>query len=134
VSTNEFRDGFRPDAVAPVEDRSYSGRDLARVTDLSRIRKQPVGLFSRRMGHPEKGLPGGAIGSSQMSRAVVVSVFNLRKRERIRRRAHETREQARRDLFDHIEFFYNPQRKQVRNGLLPLIAFARQSKRKLQGV
>lgn len=41
---------------------------------------------------------------------------------------------ARRDVFDYIEFFYNPQRKHVRNGMLSPIAFEQQQKLKLQGV
>jgi hypothetical protein len=35
---------------------------------------------------------------------------------------------------DYIEFFYNPQRKQVRNGMMSPIAFEQQQKLKLQGV
>ena len=38
------------------------------------------------------------------------------------------------DVFDYIEFFYNPQRKHVRNGMLSPIAFEQQQKLKLQGV
>ncbi len=79
--------------------------------------------------------------------AVVESFFNLLKRERIRRRKYKTREEARRDVFalrrlqaiayrpvDYIEFFYNPQRKHVRNGMLSPIDFEQQQKLKLQGV
>ena len=62
------------------------------------------------------------------------SFFNLLKRERIRRRKYKTREETRRDVFDYIKFFYNPQRKNVRNGMLSLIAFEQQQKLKLQGV
>ena len=76
----------------------------------------------------------GAIGSSPMARAVVESFFNLLKRERIRRRKYKTREKARRDVFDYIEFFYNPQRKHVRNGMLSPIDFEQQQKLKMQGV
>ena len=76
----------------------------------------------------------GAIGSSPMARAVVESFFNLLKRERIRRRKYKTREEARQDVFDYIKFFYNPQRKHVRNGMLSPIAFEQQQKLKLQGV
>ena len=39
--------------------------------------------------------------------AVVESFFNLLKRERIRRKKYKTREEARQDVFDYIEFFYN---------------------------
>ena len=40
--------------------------------------------------------------------AVVESFFNLFKRERIRRRTYKTRADARQDVFDYIEMFYNP--------------------------
>ena len=40
--------------------------------------------------------------------AVAESFLNLLKRERIRRRTYRTREEARKDVFDHIEMFYNP--------------------------
>ena len=66
--------------------------------------------------------------------AVAESFFNLLKRERIRRRKYKTREEARQDVFDYIEFFYNPQRKHVRNGMLSPIDFEQQQKLKLQGV
>jgi putative transposase len=40
--------------------------------------------------------------------AVAESFFNLLKRERIRRRTYKTRVEARQDVFDYIEMFYNP--------------------------
>jgi putative transposase len=49
----------------------------------------------------------------------------LLKRERIRRRTYKTREQARQDVFDYIEMFYNPIRKHVRNGMLSPVEFSR---------
>ncbi len=49
--------------------------------------------------------------------AVAESFFNLLKRERIRRRTFRTREEARRDVFDYIEMFYNSKRKHGRNGI-----------------
>jgi len=60
--------------------------------------------------------------------AVVESFFNLLKRERIRRRVYRSREDARRDVFDYIEMFYNPKRKHARNGMLSPIDFERQQK------
>lgn len=36
------------------------------------------------------------------------SFFSSLKRERIRRRTYKTREEARQDVFDYIEMFYNP--------------------------
>ncbi len=40
------------------------------------------------------------------------------KRERIRRRAYPTRDDAKRDVFDYIEKFYNPKRKHTNKGML----------------
>lgn len=39
------------------------------------------------------------------------SFFQLLKRERIRRKIYTTREDARSDIFDYIEIFYNPKRR-----------------------
>lgn len=58
--------------------------------------------------------------------AVAESFFNPLKRERIRRRTYRTREEARTDVFDYIEMFYNPKRKHVRNGMLSPVEFERQ--------
>lgn len=43
--------------------------------------------------------------------AVAESFFQLLKRERIRRKIYADREEARRDVFDYIEMFYNPRRR-----------------------
>ena len=66
--------------------------------------------------------------------AVAESFFNLLKRERIRRRTYKTRVEARRDVFDYIEMFYNPTRKHVRNGMLSPVEFERQRKLRPEGV
>lgn len=55
--------------------------------------------------------------------AVAESFFNLLKRERIRRRVYRSRDEARQDVFDYIEMFYNPKRKHVRNGMLSPVEF-----------
>jgi putative transposase len=60
--------------------------------------------------------------------AVAESFFNLLKRERIRRKVYRTRAEARQDVFDYIEMFYNPTRKHVRNGMLSSVEFERQHK------
>ena len=60
--------------------------------------------------------------------AVTESFFNLLKRERIRRRVYRSRDEARQDVFDYIEMFYNPKRKHVRNGMLSPVEFERQQK------
>ena len=66
--------------------------------------------------------------------AVVESFFNLLKRERIRRRTYRSRNEARQDVFDYIEMFYNPIRKHVRNGMLSPVEFERQQNMSTQGV
>ena len=66
--------------------------------------------------------------------AVAESFFNLLKRERIRRRTYKTRAEARQDVFDYIEMFYNPKRKHVRNGMLSPVDFERQQKMFTEGV
>ena len=66
--------------------------------------------------------------------AVAESFFNLLKRERIRRRTYKTRDDARSDVFDYIEFFYNPKRKHARNGMLSPVEFERQQKLNTAGV
>ncbi len=66
--------------------------------------------------------------------AVAESFFNLLKRERIRRRTYKTREEARQDVFDYIEMFYNPKRKHARNGMLSPVEFERQRKLRPEGV
>ncbi len=66
--------------------------------------------------------------------AVVESFFNLLKRERIRRRAYRSRDEARQGVFDYIEMFYNPIRKHVRNGMLSPVEFERQQMMSTEGV
>lgn len=44
----------------------------------------------------------------------------------IRRKTYRTRQEARQDVFDYIEMFYNPKRKHVRNGMLSPVELERQ--------
>lgn len=55
--------------------------------------------------------------------AVAESFFQLLKRERVRRKIYLTREQARSDVFDYIEPFYNSRRRHGANGGLAPIEF-----------
>ena len=79
--------------------------------------------------------------------AVVVDFLSLLKRERIRRKKYQTRDEAKRGVFalrrlraitarrtDYIELFYTPQPKQVGSGMLSPITFEQQPKQNLQGV
>ena len=42
--------------------------------------------------------------------------------------AYRSRDEARQDVFDYIEMFYNPKRKHVRNGMLSPVEFEKQQK------
>ena len=66
--------------------------------------------------------------------AVAESFFNLLKRERIRRKTYKSRDDARQDVFEYIEMFYNPKRKHVRNGMLSPAQFETQQKLNPQSV
>jgi putative transposase len=55
--------------------------------------------------------------------AVAESFFYLLKTERIRRKTYKTRADARQDVFDYIEMFYNPKRKHGNNGMLSPIQY-----------
>ena len=66
--------------------------------------------------------------------AVAESFFQLLKRERIRRRIYTDREEARRDVFDYIEMFYNPKRRHsYADGLSP-VQFEQQYFNRLESV
>jgi putative transposase len=49
---------------------------------------------------------------------MAVTFFRLLKQKRIRRTPYETSEQARADVFDYIEFFYNSKRNHGMKGML----------------
>ena len=55
--------------------------------------------------------------------AVAESFFHLLKTERIRRKTYKTRKDARQNVFDYIELFYNPKRRHANNGMLSPVQF-----------
>jgi putative transposase len=55
--------------------------------------------------------------------AVAESFFQLLKRERVRRKVYMTRDEARADVFDYIEVFYNRKRRHGANGGLPPVEY-----------
>ena len=59
--------------------------------------------------------------------AVAESFFGLLKRERVHRRRYRTRAEARRDIFDYIERFYNRQRRHSHTEGVPPGRYAEQS-------
>lgn len=60
--------------------------------------------------------------------AVAESFFQLLKRERIKRKTYSTRQEARQDVFEYIEMFYNPKRKHTNNRMLSPIDHERKTK------
>ena len=55
--------------------------------------------------------------------AVAESFFHLLKTERIRRKTYKTRAEARQDVFNYIEMFFNPRRRHANKGMLTSIEF-----------
>lgn len=60
--------------------------------------------------------------------SVAKRFFNLLERERISLRVYRSRDEARQDVFDYIEMFYNSKRKHARNGKLPPVEFKKRQK------
>lgn len=58
--------------------------------------------------------------------AVAESFFQLLKRERIKRKTYNHRDEARQDIFDYIELFYNSKRRHNANNLLYPIEYENQ--------
>lgn len=66
--------------------------------------------------------------------AVAESFFQLLKRERIRRQVYSTRNDARADVFNYIEMFYNPKRRHGTAGDTSPVEFERRQSQRLTGV
>ena len=59
--------------------------------------------------------------------AAMESFFSSLKTERIAKKVYRTRDQAKADVFDYIERFYNPRRRHSTLGYLSPIDFEKQS-------
>ena len=66
--------------------------------------------------------------------AVAESFFQLLKRERIKKKIYSTREDARSDIFDYIEMFYNNKRKHGSNNLLSPVDYEKRHQKQLGSV
>lgn len=66
--------------------------------------------------------------------AVVESIFQLLKRERIGRRIYASREEARQDVFDYIETLYNPKRRHGYNNRLSPVNYEKHHFERLASV
>jgi len=66
--------------------------------------------------------------------AVVESFFQLLKRERIKRKIYKNRDEARHDIFDYIELFYNPKRRHSSNNQLSPVEYEKQYEMRLKSL
>lgn len=66
--------------------------------------------------------------------AVAESIFQLLKRERIKRKIYNNRADARADVFDYIEMFYNSQRRHGANEQLSPVEYERRHQEGLESV
>tara|TARA_R100000935_G_C2805868_1_gene152635 strand:- start:19 stop:891 length:873 start_codon:yes stop_codon:yes gene_type:complete len=66
--------------------------------------------------------------------AVAESFFQLLKRERIRRKVYTNRDEARQDVFDYIEMFYNTKRRHGFNNQLSPVEFENRFSKRLISV
>ena len=62
------------------------------------------------------------------------SFFQLLKRERIKKKTYVTRDEARSDVFDYIELFYNSKRKHGSSDLLSPVEFESRYRERLGSV
>jgi putative transposase len=65
---------------------------------------------------------------------VAESFFQLLKRERIRRRTYGTREEAKQDVFNYIEIFYNPKRRHSFSNDLSPVEYEKQYYQRLVSI
>ncbi len=66
--------------------------------------------------------------------AVAESCFQFLKHERIKRRIYPTRAEARADVLDYIEMFYNPKRRHGDSDMLSPTDYEHQYERRLLSV
>ena len=66
--------------------------------------------------------------------AVAESFFQLLKRERIKRQVYATRDEARTEIFDYIEMFYNARRRHSFNDQLSPVEYEKRYQERLGSV
>ncbi len=66
--------------------------------------------------------------------AVAESFFQVLKRERVKRKIYNTRDEARADIFDYIEMFYNTRRRHGSNELMSPVDYERRHHERLECV
>ncbi len=92
--------GYYAWRTRPESSRTKSDRRL--MAEVRRAHQDSKGVYGSPRVHAELVANGNA---------VVESLFGLLKRERVNRVRYRTRDEARADLFDYIEVFYNRKRR-----------------------
>jgi transposase InsO family protein len=110
----KYKRGGAPSLVAPNHQfSSYDWRDFLDEHNLQRS-------MSRR--------------GNCHDNAVAESFFQLLKRERIRRKTYGTKDDAKQDVFDYIEMFYNPKRRHSFSNDLSSVEYEKQYFQRLASV
>ncbi|WP_335711416.1 IS3 family transposase [Pseudomonas antarctica] len=109
-------------ATQPMDMRAGTDTALARVVAVFGAAKPHCAyLFANRR-------------ANRMKVLVHESFFQLLKRERIKRKIYTTRQDARGDVFDYIEMFYNPKRRHSFNNQLTPVEFEKRYAASLESV
>ena len=104
MSRKRFAEEFKIEAVRQITERGFAGRDVA-----ERLGVSPNSLYAW---IKPFGLPAQKHVQQQDLGAEIRRLQARLKRERVRRRIYANRDDARQDIFDYIEMFYNPVRRQ----------------------
>ena len=114
MSRKRFAEEFKIEAARQITERGFAGRDVAELgvsPNSLYAWIKPFGLPAEK--HVQQQDLGAEIGCLQAQL----------KRERVRRRIHANRDEARQDISDYIEMFYNPVRRQGHNDGLSTVKY-----------
>jgi putative transposase len=111
MSGKRYTEEFKIEAVSQFS--SYDWRDFLKAHNLEQS-------MSRR--------------GNCHDNAVAESLLQLLKRERIHRRIYGTRDEARQDIFDYVEMFYNPKRRHSFSNDMAPVEYEKQYFQRLSNV
>ena len=115
MSRKRFAEEFKIEAVRQITERGFAGRDVT-----ERLGVSPNSLYAW---IKPFGLPAEKHVRQQDLGAEIGCLQAQLKRERVRRRIYANRDEARQDIFDYIEMFYNPVRRQGYNDGLSTVKY-----------
>jgi transposase InsO family protein len=115
------------DLAAPQAGRPHasirSGEPIYKQPDAKLLTSHGITCSMSRSGNVWERAIEGAVDSSPMASAVMESFFSSLKTERTARKTYRFRDEAKVDVFDYIERFYNPKRRHSTLGYLSPIEF-----------